>query len=548
MRIRIVRHLIALSVTAFLNGNVLAAETEPAAPSSTEEISERGLSIAGCEITYKNMVPDLDKLKNCITGRIDKIKDDASDAKDAANKQVQNLQSELNNLKNNPLLAKAQSEIKTLQAVKRLQLESLFSCLASTGQGSADVPQLVNRFVANPAEFMNWFLTGLMAQWEQHFNDIMAEQLQLLRNPSSATLPPPQLVDMTLRSVEKLIKKDPAAACLWQFTAPQMTPLRNMSVQLSQNMLNQGKRIFDAKVAPVLLAGVNQQLAAVLNAAVSLPAPSSGIGQIRPRSLEGGQEPAPDSPEETVSSRAVGDDAAKKLAGSLLPELSEIKTLTQGVLAEHLLNPQELLAASGRVQNLSQALTVSGSRDAQLQALRVALDPNSDWTEALYIDIGMEILRLVGDRYIESEEVGGGGFLIGKAIGTLNIGEVTVGGVVQSAAGLVPEAGSVVAFVVREGPDAVFQLTIPDLLKKTTKAMLHFAYGTFIDEAKKAMKQGRPYDTIKQQVGLFAALLPYLPSKQQMMFLADTHTKDVKAALTQYNRSVLQLAETAARR
>ena len=541
------RSLIISVFSIFMTIPAFGAEGQQPLSSETGEISSRGLSIGGCEITYNNMLPDFDRLKNCVAGQIDKIKDDAKDTVDAANRKAQNLQAEINTLKSSPQLARLQSEIKTLDAVRRMQLEPLFSCLATTGQGSADFPQLVNRFIASPAEFSNWLMTGMMAQWEQHFSEIMAEQLQLLRTPSKAVMQPAPLIDSTFRTMEKLIKKDPAAACLWQFTGPQLTPLRNTALQLAQNTMSQGRRIFDSKIFPILTTSINQQLSAVLMAALSLP-PSSVSSDIRPRGIESTSGNQQESIEGTIASRGMEGEDAKKLLGSLVPELGEIKRLVQGVLAEHLLNPKELVTASGQLRNLSMSLATPGSSDVHLQALRRSLDPNSEWTEALYIDIGMEILRLVGNRYIESDEIGGGGFLIGKAVATLNIGEVTVGGVVQSAAGLVPEAGSFAAFLVREGPDAVFQMTIPDLITKTAKGSFQFGYNILIDEAKKALKQGRPYDTIKQQVGLFALLLPYLPSKQQVVRLADTHTQDVKAALVLYNENVIRLAEAAARR
>lgn len=458
-------------------------------------------------------------------------------------------QTQINNIQNNPLVAKLESEIQTLEAVRKLNLEPLFRCLAqASGQASANVTQLVHRFSTNPADFGNGVFTEALQQWEQNFREIMSEQLQLLNSPRGGDLQGPQIVDMALRSMDKLAQKQPATRCLAQFVRPHMNALRNMSVQLQQTMTTQGQRIFQTQVAPILYGALSKQIGDILHAALNtylVPVPSSPI---RSRGLD---DPAlterdPASSDDLIRSRGLSD-GTKDVLKDLLPGLKDIKTITQAVLADHLLNPRDLYAASTHLQALTKALNSPSQRQAELQSLQAALNPNSPWTEALYIDIGMEILRVVGDHYIDSTKPGGGTFLISKGTGLLNLGEVTVADVVQGMAGLVPEVGSFVADVIRIGPDAVFQMLVRDLLNDSILTGLHFSFNTVIDEAKDALKQGRPMATIQGRAGPLSALLPYLPSKQQVMILADTHTKDVKQALMQYNRSVLQLAETVIR-
>lgn len=457
------------------------------------------------------------------------------------------VQTQITNIQNNPLVAKLESEIQTLEAIRKLQLEPLFRCLAqASGQASASFPQMVHQFATNPADFGNRLFTDALGQWEQDFRGIMAEQLHMLSSPAGGNLKGPQIVDMALRSMDKLAQKQPVAKCLSQFLRPQMTALRNMSVQLQQNMMSQGQRIFDTQVAPVVYSSINKQMGEVLHAALSLtPAPSQPI---RSRGLGGLPFPEAELIPEDDFIRGRGiSEGTKEYVKKLLPGLKDIKIIVQATLAYHLLNPQELKTAATHLQTLTGSLNNPAQGQTALRGLQNALDPDSPWTEALYIDIGMEILRVVGNNYLDMTIPGGGAWVVNQGTGLLNLGEVTVADIVQGVAGLVPEVGSFAAMVVRIGPDAVFQMLIRDLLNNSILGGLHFAFDKVMDEAKTAMKENRSMESIRGRAGPLSAILPYLPSKQQAMLLADTHTKDVKKALMEYNESVIRLAETASR-
>ena len=231
----------------------------------------------------------------------------------------------------------------------------------------------------------------------------------------------------------------------------------------------------------------------------------------------------------------------------MVPGLGDIIDIKNAVLADQLLNPRDLYAAATQIEFLTKSLNNPTQRGQALNAVRTALDPNSPWTESLYIDIGMEILRVVGKNYLDSELPGGGSFLIRSAVEVLDFGEQTVGTVVQSVAGLVPEAGGIVSGLAKVTPDVIWKLAINNIIVGSVKGGAHYAYGKVIDEAKNALKTGKPYAAIQQHAGPLSALLRYLPSKQQIILLASTHTEDTRKALEQYNRSVMQLAEAATR-
>ncbi|MDH5585248.1 MAG: hypothetical protein OEZ05_01310 [Nitrospirota bacterium] len=460
------------------------------------------------------------------------------------------VQTQINNVQNNPMVATLQSEIQTLEAVRKLNLEPLFACLRQqSGQGSVNVPQLVQRFVASPPEFANWLFLEVMKDWEESFGDIMAEQLQALRNPSRTAPQGPELIGMAFRSLEKLANKGPGGRCLMQFVRPHFQNMQATSGQLQQTIKVQGQRMFDNQVAPILYGSLSQQIGDLLSAALALSPQDIAQARIQARSL-------PPQYPETAHARAIsnsivrrglaGDDA-KALLKDVVPGLGDILDIKNAVLADQLLNPRELYRAASQVESLTKFLNNPSQRQQALSGVRTALDPNAPWTESLYIDIGMEIIRVVGKNYLDSEIPGGGSFLIRSAVETLDFGEQLGGTVAQSVAGLVPEVGGIASGVAKVIPDITWKALINTIIVGSVKAGAHYAYGKVIDEAKDALKNNRSYAAIQRHAGPLSALLRYLPSKQQIIILATTHTEDTRKALERYNRSVLQLAEAAVR-
>ncbi|MDH5585072.1 MAG: hypothetical protein OEZ05_00425 [Nitrospirota bacterium] len=459
------------------------------------------------------------------------------------------VQTQINNVQNNPMVATLQSEIQTLEAVRKLNLEPLFACLRqSSGPAPVNFPQMIQQFTTNPPEFANQIFQNLMQQWEQHFSDIMGEQLQFIRNPSRTAPQGPQVIAMAFRSLEKVAQKAPGGACLMQFVRPHLQSIQSRSSQIQQTTLTQGKRIFDNQVAPILFGSLSKQIGDLMTAVLSLTPQDIAQASIRSRGINPRHDFSDDRffSEGQIVSRGFSGDDTKALLGDVVPGLGDIIDVKNAVLADQLLNPRDLYAAASHIELLTKSLNNPAQRGQALNAVRTALDPNSPWTESLYIDIGMEILRVVGKNYLDSELPGGGSFLIRSAVEVLDFGEQTVGTVVQSVAGLVPEAGGIVSGIAKVTPDVIWKLAINNIIVGSVKGGAHYAYGKVIDEAKNALKTGRPYAAIQQHAGPLSTLLRYLPSKQQIVLLASTHTEDTRQALERYNHSVMQLAEAAA--
>ena len=471
-------------------------------------------------------------------------------ARQTAGRIQSGVQAGMNQLQNNPLVATLQSEIQTLEAVRKLSLEPLFSCLAhSSGKGKVNFPQMIQQFSNNPPAFANQLFQNLMQEWEQNFSDIMAEQLQLIRNPSRSLPQGPQVIAMAFRSMEKLAEKGPGGRCLMQFVRPHLKTFKNTSGQLQRTTQTQAQRIFDNQVAPIVFGSLSKEIGKLMTEVISLTPQDIARMKIHSRGIEQPHASLDhnDMLDGQISSRGVNkEDDKESLLGNLVPGFGDIIDIKNSVLADQLLNPRNLYSASSKIDLLIKSLNNPAQRSQTLNEVRTALDPNAPWTESLYIDIGMEILRVVGKNYLNSEAPGGGSFIIRSGVEVLDFGEQTVGTVVNSAAGLVPEVGGIVAGLVKVTPDAIWKLTINNIIVGSVKGGAHFAYGKVIDKAKDALKTGRPFATIQQHAGPLSTLLQYLPSKQQILLLASTHTEDTRKALEQYNRSVIRLAETAA--
>ena len=476
-------------------------------------------------------------------------------ARRVADKVKKGVQTGMKAVTNTQLVAKLQSEIQTLQAVRKLKLESLFGCMAqTTGQSSANLGQLVQRFVANPAGFASWMVNDFSTLLEKSFRGIMSEQLQLLNNPPRSNLPGAQVLDMAIRSMDKLAQKHPAGRCLLQFSQPHRTAFRNASVQLQKTINTKIKRIFDNHIAPVLYGSLNKQLEMMIKALLTLSPQDLAQSRIRSRGIntadiwQGELILPKDGPEQEIVSRGlrpINSSEGKALLKDLVG-LGDIITVTRAILADHLLNPRELYVAASHIEKLSKSLNNQADRRAALGEVKTALSPYSPWTEALYIDIGMEILRVVGNNYLDSDLPGGGTYLTNLGVGIAAAAIGGVGDVGSGIGGLVPEVGAAVVVSIKIGPELSKDIVLNDVISASIVGLLHFTYNTIIDEAKDALKSGKSYETLQRRAGPLKALLRVLPGKQVVMKLADTHTKDMKKALVRYNQSVVTLAEAAA--
>jgi hypothetical protein len=232
--------------------------------------------------------------------------------------------------------------------------------------------------------------------------------------------------------------------------------------------------------------------------------------------------------------------------GGVLPTQKELDRIVRGVAAEQMIRPTHVRQAAGAVRALSATL---GSPQAQtaLQGVRERLRPQEVWPEDVAVQVSLEILRLSGHKWIDSDLPGGGAFVANLAVSTVANTKDTAGNVAQAVCGLIPEVGGAVCAVFKQIVEVAYNYAIPEAMKVTISTTMHNSIDFVMDETKKAYLQGRDPRALRQNLGPFKAVVDAFPTKQVLLDFAvrDQGIREMHMALFEYNESVRALAEIA---
>jgi len=376
----------------------------------------------------------------------------------------------------------------------RSDLIPLIQCLdAAKDQSRANLLGYVDQFQSDPGKFSQWMIKHQMDQMRANFSHTMGPALQMLRNGMNQ---PPQaglIIDMAFDSWERLASTHPGARCLSPLINKPRPALKNAAFQLQNNLQTEMKSIFDTHIAPALHEAIGK-----------------GLGRI-----------------------LTGKDS-----GVLLSE-EELKAVANGVFAKYLI--RQLQNGSTAIQSFTNALGNPGAQSAAVTQIQQALHPQAQWPELFRLELGVEIVRAMGHKYIDSDRPGHGGFLVNEAMGLIQLSEGTVEKVSSALCGLVPEAGAAVCAVVEEAMDAVWNQALVPLIRWGATTGLHAGYNQAMDQGKMALQQGKLPRDVRAQTPHLQGILNIL-SKDLLLHLADTNLKDTREALNLFNGSVTQLA------
>lgn len=556
-------------------------------------------SVMGCDFNVGQ------NPENCIKGKVDaqisEAKNDANRRIDDANKKAQDAQRQADaarqELQNSPFLAKLRGEQQILQAVRSLQIEPLMQCLeAARASGRTDVTQYIQRLNGNPGDFAKWVVDDIWRLVESDFDRLMAEELQALRAPSSQMALRMSDPAYGMMKFRRMAEKHEGARCLLQQMNPRLPDVQRAAAEMQASVRAKTDALYTQRLKPLVDEAVGKGLRAAIGAGmrksgVQLPAsaaawsPVGGAstqpagntgnssamqvapsapqlfqqtpaqGMIRSRSVEEGDQALPDE----ITSRGLTD------VKDLFPGPGEVKTVATGVLSEYLLNPPAVHQSADRVHQLAVALNTPNNPGVPpaLSALRTSLDNTFQLPAVAYLDIGIEIIRFTGHKFIDSEraeiDLGGGmaippggAFMVEAAIKSLGSVENTVDEVAGAACGLIPEAGAAVCdaalWVVEKGWEWVGR----PALKQGVLFSMNKAYDVFIDKVKDSMHRtdganaNAILDDLRRQAGPFAPIVDNL-QKEAILFLAESYVKETRLAIEHYNVSVRELAEASAR-
>ncbi len=370
----------------------------------------------------------------------------------------------------------------------------LIQCLdAAKDQSRANLLGYVEQFQSDPGKFSQSLIKDQIVQMKANFSHVMGPNLQMLRNGMNQ---PPQagvIIDMAFDSWERLAATHPGARCLSPLINKPRPALKNAAFQLQNNLQTEMKSLFDTHIAPALHEAIGKGLTKILT----------------------------------------GQDS-----GVLLSE-EELKSVANGVFAKYLI--RQLQNGSTAIQSFTKALGNPEAQSAAVTHVQQALHPQAQWPELFRLELGVEIVRAIGHKYIDSDRPGHGGFLVNEAVGLIQLSEGTIEKVSSALCGLVPEAGAAICAVVEEAMDAVWNQGLVPLIRWAATTGLHAGYNQSMDQGKTALQQGKLPRDVRAQTPHLQGILNIL-SKDLLLHLADANLKDTRDALNLFNGSVTQLA------
>ncbi len=376
----------------------------------------------------------------------------------------------------------------------RSDLIPLIQCLdAAKGHARANLLGYVEQFQKDPGGLGEWLIKDQMDQMRANFSHTMGPALQMLRNGMNQ---PPQvglIIDMAFDSWERLAATHEGARCLLPLLNKHRPALKNAAIQLQGTIQTQTKIIFDQHIAPALHEAIGKGLTKILTSQDS---------------------------------------------GVLLSK-EELQAVANGVYAKHLI--LQLQKGSTAIQTFTKALGNPAAQASALTQVKLALNPQTQWPELFRLELGAEIVRAMGHKFIDSDRPGHGGFLVNEAVGLIQLSEGTVEKVASAVCGLIPEVGAAICAIIEEAVDAVWNQGLVPLIRWGATTVLHEGYNHAMDQGKEALQQGKLIRELRAKTPAFQNILNIL-SKDLMTHLADTHLKDTRQALDGFHISVAQLA------
>jgi septal ring factor EnvC (AmiA/AmiB activator) len=582
-----------------------SAEAHPALEADAE-VQERSISILGCTLHMTDINRtvrciqgridrEVERTRNTLNQQIQQLEGDLEAARADVQTEVERTQraldQQIRSLRRD--LQRAQADLqrtaRDLEQAQRdlqqqagalfagldpatlaqLNLEPLIQCLSRT---PSDLGRLVTDFAGDPARFAQAEFEAMWRIASRHMDRVMHQQLAALgRGSPNASVA--GLVNEADRVMTALAAQRPASQCLWQALAQQRAQARRVALDVYPMVERHVNQLMTQHVQPAVFGAAAQNLGRVLAQATGAPAPARrpATAQRPPRPAPTAQTPARvrmdalgaqampirtrgeedgwievDDPMAAVAERS-GDEAElpDDLMEHLMPGAKDLIKIAQGVAAKHLLEERKIRAVASHVSQLAEVLGDPIPSQQALMDVEGALASSEIWTELVALEIGMEVLRFAGKKFIDSKEPwGGDGLLEGGALVLDNV-VTAVGFVVEGLCGLIPEVGAGGCAGVF-GPVTVAYHTYAKVPAKTAMSIgLHVGWDTLVDAALKGMKEGHDPRRFREEAGPLAILLDIFPTRQAVILLGEKKVKPIKEALYAYHDSVRALSRAA---
>jgi hypothetical protein len=498
--------------------------------------------VLGCDLTQPP-----NRLKSCLDNAIN---DRINQTQHGADQRLNDMSTKVNDLQkrtadaearaaqvrtdieNGPFFAKLQSERDVLAFLRTPRAPQLLQCVGGAGLGGNSAV----RFGANPAEFARGAVDAFYATFKAEFAVLMSDELARVRDPRSGPLDINQVFDMVWRKVKLVAQRQPALRCVVDYLDPEIPRIKAAVEQAQRETEQRMRELFEQHVRPLMMTAFVTGTSFMMDKAFEITV-NKGPALLN-MAAQGSFKPA-----DTFLSELDGD---------------AMNAVARGVVARYLLDPARITAAADRVHDLAVALPNPAQRPAALTAANAALDASFQPSATLYIDVGMELFRYVGKKWIESDSGGtkyipaGGTFIVDQAIKSVE--SAIKGGRMEGTSlcgfGDVPATSictyllqaveygwdwvgrPVLKWAVVQGIEQMFSASVD-----YTTARLKATAGVPIDaQAAAARQRGGPLVIAMDQLQT-AIVIGY----------ADDYVRDTRNAIEKYNRSVRELANLAGR-
>lgn len=295
----------------------------------------------------------------------------------------------------------------------------------------------------------------------------------------------------------------------------EQAPPQVAAMQAVAKLQNEARRAFEEKIAPVVFKAMSSTLQTVLteqlkNAGVTSPGGTGGL----PSGLT-----------------------------TLLLTEDEMKAVARGVLFNRNVR-ERFQIAQVNMKSLLDPGTAPGAVNGHMENLRKLVQGTKDY-EALYLEIGVEMLRVMAHKYMKSKEPGHGGYLLDQAIGLLQTGEGSVEKVLSALCGLIPEAGAAVCAVIEEVVELAWSNVVVVAIEGIAQGLIDNAIDQLVDGLKEEILRKKSLAAIRSSVGPLGDVLRALPHEQAIGLWAGAIMNEEMEMLNRHFSSLADLAAKA---
>ena len=518
MDCRFAKHLVAAGAAL-----VLTLASAPAAlADATERPPQPKLVVAGCEITL-----NLEATHNCLEKALDRARRDAErHGKELIEKQVKAVQAELD--KAEQQLAAAKKELESTQksiekevaravAKERLNFEKakrtadnflatnwgteisetlathapLFACLQK--EPGFDFVAMSNAFAKDPGAFVETQVRHAIAGVRTQWATVMKTELAQI---ASGRVPPKPAAAFASSAdkLARLAQPVPGARCIFTHVTPLVQAhidqaLRDIVPVLEKEM----RTILNEQILPEVQKGIAAQLREIFKV-VTVPRPPAGPG-------------------------APSLESQLPFVKGLVPTEEEMRGIIRKVLLDRRFKQLERLLPA--VDQLRMVAVDTRSTNAILlqaqRAVLTAIEPTPDW-DRFYLQIGVEVVRKIGHKYLDSDETGHGGYLLNNAVSLLNVGEGTIELITEALCGLIPEVGAAACALFEEAINVSWNQGAIPQIEAAASAVIHGVWNDAMNRVRKQVDDGRPIAQLMGKSGLtqIDALIGSLPHEAML--------------------------------